>query len=240
MTNKAEDYQIKTPLDETTFKKFLNDEMTVKEMKLFTETLDKRFSYIVHKIAEITDRKVEWYDYANENGEYSPGVFDTVNYYTNVKYTGSFSRNNRDVRFENYDDVFPTKWFYTSFEEQLEKEKEEFFNYERQKKEEIEKKLSLENHKEEVIKVQNNIKKKLTTEELAYIAFLSPEDINKNKTKIQKSISVDVAKFTKEMKEKGVNVSEKYQEYRQGKKKPQSFNNWVIKNLKSLNNMSKI
>lgn len=234
MTTKAtkEDYQLKTPLDEKTFKKFLADEMTVKEVKTFTEILSKRFSYIVHKIAEITGRTVDWFDYANENGEYSPGEFDTGSYSHEVDYTGEFSTKSRDLRFEDYDYSFPTTWFYTNFEVQVKKEKESFFKSEKQKEEE--KQLAKEKFQEEFKKVQNNIKKKLTAEELAYIGFLSPEDVRKNKAKIHKAISADVAKFIKEMKQKGVNVSEKYEEYREGKKKPQTFDSWVLKNLNAL------
>lgn len=232
MTNKVEDYQLKTPLDEKIFKKFLSDEMTVKEVKGFTETLSKRFSYIVHKIAEITNRKVEWFDYANENGEYSPGEFDTERYKKDVEYTGDFSTKGSDLRFEDYDDYFPTVWFYTNFEVQLKKEKEAFFKSEQRKEEE--KLLAKERSQAEFKKVQNNIKKKLTAEELAYIAFLSPEEVRKNKAKVHKAISTDVAKFIKEMKQKGINVSEKYEEYREGKKKPQTFDSWVLKNLNAL------
>lgn len=230
MTNRDKTYEQKTPIDKKIFAKFINDEMTVKEVKAFTDELTKRFYYIVHEIAQVSGRIVDWFDYDNQDGEDNPGSFDTDYYKDTVGYTGEFITKDKKIKepFEDYDTEFPTEWFYTNFEEQLVEEKNQFF--EAQAKVEKEKAVAKEKSKNDVKKVQDSIRAKLTTEELAYIAFLSPEEVRKNKTVMSKVVSSEVAKFIKDMKKAGIDISAKYQEYRKDKKNPQKFEDWVVKN----------
>lgn len=156
-------------LNQEKFTKFLNDEFTVKEVKLFGPEIEERFDYIVKKIAEITNRNVEWYDFDNEgNNEDSPGFFDTEEYSKNVHYVGGFN-NLTKIRFKNYDDAFPTSWFYTNFEESLKNEQKEYFSkLEENKKSQEDKAIII---KQKHAKIQESIKSKLTKEELSHITF---------------------------------------------------------------------
>lgn len=241
MVQHNELYQHKAPLDEKTFKKFLQDEMTVKEAKVFKDVVDKRFSYIVHKIAEVNSKNVSWFDYDNSDGGEGVGFFNTDSYKNNVDYTGEFEDLSYKPQvkntFDKYDYSFPTKWFYQSFEVALKQEQQAFLKKEKAKQDEA--KLSKETAKLEFEKVKDSIKKKLTIEELAYISFLSMEEVSKNQAKAVKSVMDDVSKFIKEMKQKGVDVSKMYQHYRMGKKKPKNFYTWVMKNRQEIQNSQK-
>ena len=233
----TEKYSLKTPLNKELFIQFLNDEMTVKQVKSFTEDLTKRFYYIVHTIAQLTGRTIDWFDYDNEGGEYNPGVFDTEVYRDCVGYLGEFS-NKKDmkVRFEDYDDSFPTRWFYNNFEDELKSEQSAFFKEEEEKNNE--KNAKLLKNKQDFTKIQNSIKAKLTKEEMAYIRFATHEEVRKNKAQQVKSQGTEVAKFIKEMKKLDFNISEQYQKYREGKKKVKTFDVWVLDNMDKLKKLS--
>lgn len=241
MVQNNELYQHPTPLDEQTFQKFLHDEITVKEAKAFKDLVDKRFSYIVHTIAKMQGESVDWFDYDNSDGGEGVGYFDTDSYKDNVEYVGDF----RDLpnkeyvknRFEKYENSFPTKWFYQNFETVLENEHAKFLKKEKEKQ--TKEKLGKEKAKEDFEKIKDSIKKKLTFEELSYISFLSIDEVKKNQAKHVKIVEQEVAKFIKEMKQKGVDVSKMYQHYRIGKKKPKNFNEWVVKNREGIKNSVK-
>lgn len=238
MVQHNELYEHKQPLNEKNFKKFLQDEMIVKEAKAFKDLVDKRFSYIVHKIAENNSTNVSWFDYDNSDGGEGVGFFNTDRYNEYVFYTGEFeSLSYIPVKsFTKYDNSFPTKWFYQNFELALKKEKEDFLQEQKNQQEQA--KLGKEKAKIEFEKVKDSIKKKLTIEELNYISFLSMEEVKKNQDKhvktISKDISKDIATFIKDMKQQGVDVSEMYQHYRMGKKKPKNFYEWVMKNRQEI------
>lgn len=219
------------PINESIFSRFISDEMTVKEVKEFTEQLNNRFLYIIYKIGEITSFKVEWFDYDNEGGEYNPGKFDTDDYAENVRYVGQFFYD-KGERFCDYDNSFPTVWFYTEFEANLKKEVDTYLkNKKLAEKEKEQKKKQKDN---EILKIKEKILSKLTDEEKVYIRFCSESEITENK-KIQVSKSKkEIAKFIKEMKEKNVDVSGLYQSYRDKTKLPISFEKWIAKNKKKL------
>lgn len=223
------------PLNEATFKKFVADELTVKEVKSLTVSLNERFKYIIEKIAELTGRSVAWFDYGNNNydkeyGDSNSGFFDTDQYHTNVSYIGEFFVEKKQAYLlQKYDNEFPTKWFYQNFENTLENEIAEFIIEENNKT--IQKTTNKNKAKEDLQKVQESIRKKLTKEELSYISFVSIEAVRENKKIMNKSVSAEVSKFVKEMKENGIIVSKKYEEYRQGKNKAKDFETWVLKNM---------
>lgn len=222
-------------LNKDTFKRFLFDELTVKEVKELEPQIAKRFEYIVSKIGEETGRIIDWYDYDNQGGEYHPGTFDTDDYNEQVGYTGEFSlvkSNTKVVRYDQYDNIFPTAWFYTNFEVALKKEIEEFLS--EQKHLTAIKEKGKMYAKEEMQKIRESIMKKLTTEEFSYIAFVKLEDVRKNKANVKKSVFCDVAKFTKEMKRAGIPVSEQYAQYREKNKKAKDFESWVLKNMEKI------
>ena len=222
-------------LNKETFQRFLSDELTVKEVKELEPQIAKRFEYIVGKIGEETGRIIDWYDYDNQGGEYHPGTFDTNDYNEQVGYTGEFSlvkSNTKVVRYDQYDNIFPTAWFYTNFEVALKKEIEEFLS--EQKHLTAIKEKGKMYAKEEMQKMRESIMKKLTTEELSYIAFVKLEDVRKNKANVTKSVFCEVSQFTKEMKRAGIPVSEQYAQYRENNKKAKDFESWVLKNMEKI------
>lgn len=222
-------------LNKQTFQRFLFDELTVKEVKELEPQIAKRFEYIVCKIGEETGRIVDWYDYDNQGGEYHPGTFDTDDYNEHVGYTGEFSlvkSNTKVVRYDHYDHIFPTAWFYTNFEVVLKNEIEEFLS--EQKHLTAIKEKGKMYAQEEMQKMRESIIKKLTTEELSYISFVNLEDVRKNKANVKKAVSCDVSQFIKEMKRAGVPVSEQYAQYRGNKKKAKDFESWVLKNMEKI------
>ena len=59
MPEDVKKYAQSNPIDESIFKKFLADEMTVKEVKQLNEEMTNRFVYIVYKIGEMTSFNVD-------------------------------------------------------------------------------------------------------------------------------------------------------------------------------------
>lgn len=231
MPEDVKKYAQSKPIDESLFKRFLADELTVKEVKFLNEEITNRFVYIIYKIGEMTSFKVDWFDYDNEGGEDSPGEFDTDDYAQYVSYVGKFFYD-KGERFDYYDNSFPTVWFYTEFEDDLQQEVDDYF----QKKQLAEKvKQEKKQQKDdEIFKIKEKILSKLTDEEKLYIRFCSVSEISENK-KIEASKSrKDIAKYIKEMKEKNVDVSGLYQSYRDKTKSPISFDKWIAKNKKKL------
>ncbi len=146
--------------------------MTIRNAKTFQNELNNRFLYIVHKIGEITGFDIEWFDYHNESGEHHPGFFDSQSYKNHVQYVGHFNYE-KNLRFNHYDNDFPTEWFYTNFEEILIKEKEQFLQKENNKKElEIKKKLD---NLEKFNQLKEQVLSKLTDEEKSIVKFSSTD-----------------------------------------------------------------
>jgi len=231
MPEDVKKYAQSNPIDESIFKKFLADELTVKEVKQLNEEMTNRFVYIVYKIGEMTSFNVDWFDYDNEGGEYAPGTFNTDDYAQNVGYTGKFIYEKGD-RFSDYDNSFPTNWFYEEFETSLQKEVKDYFH--KKKIAEEEKQQNKQKKEDQLSKIKEKILSKLTEEEKLYIRFCSPSEVSENK-KIEASKSrKDVAKYIKEMKEKNVDVSGLYQSYRDKTKSPISFEKWIAKNKKKI------
>ena len=225
------------PLNEELFKKFLNDELTVKEVKSMEEELSNRFVYIVYTVAKQTERQVDWFDYDNEGGEYNPGYFDTTVYKTKVGITGQFYDLIKD-RYDNYDNYFPVEWFYKNFEEDLNNEITAYNKEQQQSKEK--KNLKKQNSKEKLENIKDSIVSKLSTEELAYIKFISLEEaINLKENSVTQNLTKNINIKVKKLEDLGVNAKEKFNEYKQKEKKPLEFKNWLDLMLEKLEKPTK-
>ena len=161
------------------FDKLFDLDISVRERKAVEAKVTERFDYIIHKMAEIIGRKVNWYDYDNESGEYNPGYFDTDNYQSNIGYVGEFTTTkNRD--FNTYENDFPTSWLYQDFEHQLQQEIKEY-KLEEQKAEEQKNK-----GKEKDKEIKAGILAKLTPEERCYVVFAKPEQVQEAQRVLKK------------------------------------------------------
>jgi hypothetical protein len=199
MTSYNKLYAIETPINQNDFKKFINGDMTMKESKIFQkEFLEKRFYYIVHTIGKLSGFDVQWFDYSNEGGENRRGYFDPDYYRNTVKYVGEFSYIKSQPNFERftyYNDSFPTNWFIEDFEPQLQQEIEQF-------QQELIKQKTLEKQKKQeqqtlISKAQQSIQSKLTQEELTYIVFATPEQVEQNQKKLKAIVAKEKKSFKK-------------------------------------------
>lgn len=182
-------------LPQAKFDLFLQEELTVKESKKFTEELNKRVQYIIQRIQKTNNRYVVWADYDNScrdynDGEIFLGYFDIEKYKKEVFYKGEFeviySKNN--FNFKEFENKFPVEWIYTNFEQYLENEyqqQQEKIKILGQKELEEEKKQKIVSERYE--NLTQIISLKLTKEEFACIAFVGNEQFVKNLNKIKKN-----------------------------------------------------
>ena len=156
------------PILESDVKNMISGDITKKKYDELMLVLLDRFNYVVRTAMIIMERKLDWYDFDNEGGEYAPGYFDPQNYSENMSLTGVFDGQNDNL----YPDYIPTAWLSQDFETEL---KAEFEKYKKEQKQENEKQKvakdkSFEKHKE----LKANIRSKLTKEELNIITFKKP------------------------------------------------------------------
>jgi len=94
--------------------------LTVKEQNKILEKVSDRCDYIVRKAFEIQGLIVHWWDFDNEGGkDGSSGYFDPEQYEEEFYITGDFGGHTSDCIYLN---VFPTKWLWNDFEDELIKE----------------------------------------------------------------------------------------------------------------------
>jgi hypothetical protein len=152
-------------------KKVFDGSLTVKEMNALKISITDRCNYIVHKIFEIQNGKVDWWDFSNEGGKDGPGgYFDADKYKTDVDFVGEFKGN-----WDNFyiTGSFNTNWLWENFEDGLIKEINEWKEKVAREKEEAKsKKIERENRKKELIK---SALAKLTPEECKALGHRKPK-----------------------------------------------------------------
>lgn len=170
------------PVEKEKFIKYLAGKLNYEEIENYQQELYYRFCYIVLTIENIKNRKISWFDYANNNlSEYNDetmcGFLDPQIYYSTVEYVAIrvYKTTNKSKELEGQ---FPTSWFYESFEENYELESLAHFNiFKAQKKiQQIEYFNKQELIKKKYEQIQSSIESKLTQEELNFINFTSIED----------------------------------------------------------------
>lgn len=162
-------------LDEDKIKKIINGSATILEFENIKKKIDDRFCYIINKISEIIQVELDWFDYDNlgegeeDNGYFDPKLYSNkigiVYYYKGGSYKGK--------NFELYDNSIPIEFLWSDFEDIVLNEFNKFKSdtdlatlNEKIKKESQDKKLK------EIIE---QVKSKLTKEELSYIVFKKPK-----------------------------------------------------------------
>lgn len=154
-------------LEHDLMKSVLNGSLTVKEFNKVSAKIHDRCNYIVRKAFEIQGISVNWYDFDNEGGEDGDcGYFDPERYEKNFYITGDFNGDMRDCL---YSAVFPTKWLWNDFEDELTKEIEDHRKSIISKK--IERKAKNAERKQQKEKLIESALSKLTKEEIKALGY---------------------------------------------------------------------
>lgn len=159
----------KVKLTKEIFDKLFDPDIKKSEYDEIIGLCEERFWDIWTKAAKALGVKIDWYDFHNEAGEYSPGYFDPYEYDVEIGVTGKWSGQYED---EDLLSWFPTKYLWQDDEkviEELLKEKERLQAKKFQKKSDAKaKREALKIKKAEMKKI---IESKLTKEELKFIKF---------------------------------------------------------------------
>jgi hypothetical protein len=143
------------------FDKLYDDNITRKEYNSIIEIIALEVDEIWRFILNANNRKIHWWDFANEGGENNPGRFDPEEYRERIEIAGDFTRRHSG----EYDDGFPTSFLWTDYKPIV----IEYY-----------KKIAEADEAKRLAKIVNNsrkkeliasIKSKLTAEELKIIKF---------------------------------------------------------------------
>jgi hypothetical protein len=168
----------KTIISKKIIDKIISGNITVAELESYRAQIDDRFFYIIQTIMKIKDYKIEWADYHNCLFSFShEGLFDPVAYKDNIhfvcKYINKRKYDYKNQNFDFYNDSFPISFLYSDFEElvsnqykQIKDNIDSSILKEQQLKKEFNKNYN---------KIVEQIKNKLTKEELSYITFIKPK-----------------------------------------------------------------
>lgn len=160
---------MKIDITKELFYKLFDPTITKGEYDSILESAQIRACHIWRELLKVSERKLDWYDFDNENGEGANGYFDPFRYKEFISFNGAFSC--ADFCFK-YGSGFPTEFLWMEDDtwkqivlndievsEKQYKDKQEL-----QKKKKLERELKKEAMKEIIIS-------KLTPEELKYIEF---------------------------------------------------------------------
>lgn len=175
-------HPIKTKINKDATLRYLSGEMRLNEIEDFAKKFTNRITYIVHEtLLVFNDRMISAkLDY----GEKAPPSFSTDNslktsqalYFKEISNfipvdIQVISRNSEFVENPLYKNI-PVHWLYEDFEEQLQLLKDKLYQ---QKKDDEEQLIIKTKH---IKSIQENIRSKLTPEELEVIFFKMPSEIN--------------------------------------------------------------
>lgn len=207
-------------LDPIKFAKFLIDELSVAETKKYIQQVDERVEYIVETFAKITNRKLEWCEYASDDEQ-----FDTADYAKVVRYNSEVISNRSG--YSKYDSEFPTRWFVEDFEPELTTEIIAYFvKLQKQEKTCTDAPNAASQRREQFIK---SILSKLLPDELMYVTF---NEYPKNNPVVKQMVQNKVD----DLKKVGIDVCTEYDRYRKSiPANPLIFQQWVFtKNFQPL------
>lgn len=158
--------------------KIISGDATLKEFENYKHKINSRFCYIIETISQIKDYQINWFDYDNlSEDEEINGFFDPVRYKENIYFVIKYD-NPRNYDYKNHDsnlyiNSFPISFLYSDFEELVSTQYKQFKDNidssilkEQQLKKEFNKNYN---------KIVEQIKNKLTKEELSYITFIKPK-----------------------------------------------------------------
>lgn len=167
-----------TRLEKDTFNYFLSGKMTSIEMKNYRKEVDARCFFIVEHYEQAFGHKLSYYCYDNATDSNRIGFFDTFSYKDGVAIE---SRNTVTNEFDTLETI-PLSWFYSDINLIITKKFQKSAK-EKARKEEAERKQleSIHQIQEKLDALHAEIRKKLTTEEIKSLSFLTAQDYIKNK-----------------------------------------------------------
>jgi len=154
-------------IDKEVMDQVFSGSLTVEEQDNILEKVQWRCNYIVRKAFEIQGLIVHWWDFDNEGGEGGAcGYFDPEQYEEEFYITGDFDGFTSGCMYLN---VFPTKWIWTDFEDELTEEIEAHHKSIISKK--IERKAKNAERKQKKQQLIESALAKLTKEEINALGY---------------------------------------------------------------------
>lgn len=158
--------------------KIISGEATLKEFEEYKNKINARFCYIIQTISKIKNYEINWFDYDNLalddeiNGFFDPSRYKD-NIYFVVQYYNKRTFDYKNHNFNLYENSFPTSFLYSDFEDLVSSQYQKF-------KDDIDNSILKENQikkefNQNYNKMVEQIKTKLTKEELAYVTFVKPK-----------------------------------------------------------------
>lgn len=168
-------------LNKNEIQKIINGEATIAEFNELNPLISNRANYVVRKIIEISNLRLDWWDFDNLN-QYSEenGFFDPVKYKNDVEIVLNFSgESHKKQIFDIYLESFPVEFLWEDFEDVV----IDKFNYFKRKIDEHELSTAQRviKEKEKLQQIIESVRAKITPEELAYIQFVTPRKSKKNR-----------------------------------------------------------
>lgn len=151
--------------------RILDGSVSLAEFNAIRPLIESRINYIVLKIAQITNVRLDWWDFSNSNEETEKsGFFDPLESQDFLQIiTKSKTQKYKGEYFTIYDEFIPVEFVWTDFEGVVE---HQFNDFKKQIDEKERATLSrLDNEKQRLEKIVASIKSKLTPEEFAHVQF---------------------------------------------------------------------
>ncbi len=150
-------------LTKETYNSLWDDNITKAKYNAIINIIDSRFDYIMKTICT----KLDWYDYDN-GWEETDGHFTVNSYHKNPESQIHFDGQYTIPTPYEYCEI-PIKWLWEDFEEEFRKDVE---NYKTQKaNKRLQDKVAREDRKQKKLNMKEQIRAKLSKEELKYIKF---------------------------------------------------------------------
>lgn len=168
-------------LNKNEIQKIINGDSTIYEFNKLKPLINERTNYIVRKIVEISNLKLDWWDFDNLNQHSDEnGFFDPIKYKNHIEIVANLSGYSyKKETFDVYLESFPVEFLWEDFELSV---TQQFNNF---KKKIDEKELLIAQQiikeKEKLQQIIDSVKSKITPEELAYIQFVTPRKSKKNR-----------------------------------------------------------
>lgn len=154
------------PLNLNEFNRIYRDDITQREFKLLQQHINERADYVVRTAWQIMERKLDWWDFDNEDADSEThGYFDPESYRHEFQIVGNLGQPTNN--FDKYQGDIPVKWLCENFEEAL------YLEYRVYKNKAIQDELARTAKEFNALKeVHAKIRAKLTKEELQHVKFV--------------------------------------------------------------------
>lgn len=180
--------EVIAPIDKIQLKRLLSGEMALNEYKVIEKSISERIYYFLETACQKVNAELDWYDYDNgDSASETDGYFDHERYSRTIKIEGGFHPNKnagKDVcLIEGYfSSGLPIEVLFCDVEEKINKDLKELHEVLKQEEEELEEQARQEEQaKKDFLLMIEQIKGKLTPEEMVYVKFVQPSQSKKRK-----------------------------------------------------------